>query len=433
MRSAFAHNFAASTQGRYSVMDYPAPRVTPRERRSFAEGCLRLGLGPWDRWVDQVAVRRTDRRRSAADPGAKRARRDCASSPTMMRARSARASPKARLWDDGADPVGELRRMMEVRSVARCSGSEPAHSIAGRANSGRSAPRVRADLAARPLSGRGRGKVCRRRRFPVRDQRARRWRREPSPGSVQWAALYALLDTLTPAELTVPGATSCRCCRAGFGGNNDRQTDIEIIPDCRRTGVRSAQGHRSRRRANAQRLAGPRTPQSSRSSACGRCLGACARATVRPAARSHSRPVAAIDVGRRIATTTVLALARVQRDPALSPTIALQLSGRLDRLATELDRERGAQQDWARGLAALLKDREALDKAIADTARLPKRSTGHADRHGRGSLGRVSMNSSASLLISKPKGAWMATCSSPMRGPTSRMPNAWRMRCRKRL
>jgi len=77
-------------------------------------------------------------------------------------------------------------------------------------------------------------------------------------------------------------------------------------------------------------------------------------------------------VGRRIATTTVLALARLQRDAALSSTISLQLSGRLDRLAEQLGRERGAQQDWAKGLAALLKDREALDKAIADSARLPR-------------------------------------------------------------
>ncbi|MFL6776532.1 MAG: peptidase, partial [Sphingomicrobium sp.] len=78
------------------------------------------------------------------------------------------------------------------------------------------------------------------------------------------------------------------------------------------------------------------------------------------------------DVGRRIATTTVLSLARLQRDSALSPTVALQLSGRLDRLADELQRNRGPEADWARGLSGLLKDREALDKAIADPARLPR-------------------------------------------------------------
>ena len=85
-------------------------------------------------------------------------------------------------------------------------------------------------------------------------------------------------------------------------------------------------------------------------------------------------PQAGSEVGRRIATVTVLALARVQHDPALSPTTAMELAGRLDRLADQLQRDRGqvGEQDWAHGLAALLKDRQALDKAISDPARLPR-------------------------------------------------------------
>jgi hypothetical protein len=52
----------------------------------------------------------------------------------------------------------------------------------------------------------------------------------------------------------------------------------------------------------------------------------------------------------------------------------MQLAGRLDRLSDQLARGRGqaAEQDWARGLAALLKDRQSLDKALADPARLPR-------------------------------------------------------------
>jgi predicted transcriptional regulator len=80
------------------------------------------------------------------------------------------------------------------------------------------------------------------------------------------------------------------------------------------------------------------------------------------------------EVGRRIATMAVLGLARVQQDASLSPTLAMQLQGRLDRLADQLQRQRGdaAEQDWAHGLAALLKDRQALDKALADPARFPQ-------------------------------------------------------------
>jgi hypothetical protein len=80
------------------------------------------------------------------------------------------------------------------------------------------------------------------------------------------------------------------------------------------------------------------------------------------------------EVGRRIATTTVLALARVQRNGALSPTIALQLSARLNRLGEELrkGKMRRVDDDWGHGLGDLLLDREALDKAVADPARLPR-------------------------------------------------------------
>ena len=53
---------------------------------------------------------------------------------------------------------------------------------------------------------------------------------------------------------------------------------------------------------------------------------------------------------------------------------ALELGGRLDRVADDLARKRSpaAEQDWAHGLAALLKDKEALDKALANPARLPR-------------------------------------------------------------
>ena len=80
------------------------------------------------------------------------------------------------------------------------------------------------------------------------------------------------------------------------------------------------------------------------------------------------------EVGRRIATTAALALARTARQRDLSPALALIMSARIDRLAQALERARGrdARADWQRGLAALLNDREALDKAVADPSRLPR-------------------------------------------------------------
>jgi hypothetical protein len=89
----------------------------------------------------------------------------------------------------------------------------------------------------------------------------------------------------------------------------------------------------------------------------------------RPAADSS---LAAVQ--RRVATTTAFALARVQRDPALSPTLSVALDERLRRLAAELSKRPGneAERDWSRGLARLLTDREALDKVLGEPRRLPQ-------------------------------------------------------------
>lgn len=67
-----------------------------------------------------------------------------------------------------------------------------------------------------------------------------------------------------------------------------------------------------------------------------------------------------------------LALARVQRSAARSPTIAVALSSQLECVAERLRRQRGTdvRSDWSRGLAALLSDCEALDKVTADPTRL---------------------------------------------------------------
>ena len=194
----------------------------------------------------------------------------------------------------------------------------------------------------------------------------------PVTGPQQWAALYALLDTLNPAELTVPVHLQ-PLLSAGFGGNDDRQTEIEtmstaagpVFDPLEATEVGAVQTLQSLlnpqrlNRLELQHATDPTVPEPAQvfDLLIGRAFAADEQ-----------------DVGRRIATVSTLALARVQRDPALSPTIALQLSSRLERLAKQLERAKSrnaAGTDWRQGLAALLRDREALDKAIADPARLP--------------------------------------------------------------
>jgi hypothetical protein len=181
-----------------------------------------------------------------------------------------------------------------------------------------------------------------------------------------------LLDTLSPAELTVPARLD-PLLSSGFGGDSDRQNDIEIIPTAggpvfdplKATEVGAVQTLNALlatdrlNRLEGQHAADPSVP---------------APAQMFDLLLERTVAQAGSEVGRRIATMAVLGLARVQQDASLSPTLAMQLQGRLDRLADQLQRQRGdaAEQDWAHGLAALLKDRQALDKALADPARFPQ-------------------------------------------------------------
>ena len=360
------HNFAASTQGRYSVMDYPAPRVTLENGAPSLKDAYGVGVGPWDMWVIKwLYGAKTD---AEAAPLVAQARAQGLRFVADNDARPVSAGqPLGSLWDDSADPVAQLRRMMAVRDAAVSRFGQA--SIPGGENLAnlRRAfvpiwllDRYQIEAAAKTLGGVN---------FPYALNRENMIA-TPAPGSAQWAALYALLDTLTPAELTVP-ARLLPLLSTGFGGNSDRQTDIEIIPTAggpvfdplKATEVGAVQTLNSLlapERLN--RLEGQHAIDASIP----------APAALFDLLLSRTLAQSGNDVGRRVATTTILALARVQHDAALSPTIGFQLAGRLSRLADELDRTRGAQQDWARGIAALLKDRQELDKAIADQARLPK-------------------------------------------------------------
>jgi hypothetical protein len=364
-----AHNFAASTQGRYSVMDYPGPRVTldatgaPSLRDAYG-----VGVGPWDRFmIKWLYAAKTD---ADARPLEAQAQSEGLRFVADNDARPVSAGqPLGSLWDEGADPIAELRRIEAVRRAAIDrfgTGALPAGETLAELKRA-FVPiwlldRYQVESAAKSVGGvnfpyvvNGEGAVA-----------------QMVPGATQWAALYALLDTLSPAQLTVPVRLN-PLLSSGFGGNDDRQSDIEIIPTAggpvfdplKATEVGALQT------LNAL-LAPERLNRLENQHAGDQTVPAPAQLFDLLLDRTLAQSGA--EVGRRIATVTILGLARVQHDATLSPTIALQLAGRLDRLADQLQRDRGqaAEQDWSHGLAALLKDRQQLDKAIADPARLPQ-------------------------------------------------------------
>ena len=363
-----AHNMAGSSQGRYSVMDYPAPRVileggVPSLRDSYG-----AGLGPWDVWAVQwLYGARTD---AEARPLLARARAEGLRFVADSDARPVgSAHPEGAIWDDFADAAAELRRIMNVRNVAVARFGEAALPPGESLSQLRRAfvpiwllHRYQVEAAAKYVGGVN---------FPYA-LAGENLSASAVPGATQDAALDALLETLRPEALTVPQRLQLAMSVA-YGGSSDRQTDIEIIPTAggpvfdplKATEIGAVQtlnallAPERLNRLESQHSADASVP--SPSELVDRLIGWTFYAT-------------GSDVGRRIATTTALALARTQRSAALSPTIALQLSARLDRLAEQLKRKKGrdAEADWSHGLASLLEDREALDKAIADPARLPR-------------------------------------------------------------
>ena len=118
-----AHNFAASTYGRASVMDYPAPlvRVTPAGELDFTEAYA-VGAGTWDRHAIRYAYTQFQPGTDEAAALEEIVMQGVAAGLLMLADSAARpagaAHPLANLWDNGADPVEALVQTLEVRRIA---------------------------------------------------------------------------------------------------------------------------------------------------------------------------------------------------------------------------------------------------------------------------------------------------------------------------
>ena len=117
-----AHNFAASTYGRGSVMDYPAPLVEITNGKLDLTNAYAVGIGAYDKFAITYAYAQFA---PGADEAAELERFVSEGVKAGMLfisdadARPAGAAhPLASLWDNGADPVAMLRHEMEVRRIA---------------------------------------------------------------------------------------------------------------------------------------------------------------------------------------------------------------------------------------------------------------------------------------------------------------------------
>ncbi len=118
-----AHNFAASTFGRASVMDYPAPLVTVGAggKLDFSQAYA-TGIGAWDVQAIRYAYSEFPPGADEAAGLAKILAENRARGMVFLTDEDARppgaAEPFANLWDNLADPVAGLENTMAVRKVA---------------------------------------------------------------------------------------------------------------------------------------------------------------------------------------------------------------------------------------------------------------------------------------------------------------------------
>lgn len=119
----FEHNFAASTQNRSSVMDYPVPLVKIRDDNTLdLSEAYDDKIGPWDKrtvlyayqdfpdGVDGEAARAEILDETIAAGFKYVADNDSRSAAT--------AHPDGNLWDNGADALEELQHLLRVRQIA---------------------------------------------------------------------------------------------------------------------------------------------------------------------------------------------------------------------------------------------------------------------------------------------------------------------------
>ena len=207
-----AHNFSASADGRASVMDYPHPLVTLNdEGKVVLSDAYDVGIGDWDKRAVIWGYQDFPDEVSDAAGRAEIMAETLASGLSFVADEHARigsrgsagpAHPKGSLWDNGADPVAELNRMMQLRAAVLNDFSERA------IQSGRPMAsledvlvpaflmhRYQVQAAATVLGGqsftyamRGDGQVPNE-RVAATDQRA---------------ALSAMLATLEPSVLNIP-------------------------------------------------------------------------------------------------------------------------------------------------------------------------------------------------------------------------------------
>lgn len=115
------HNFAASSFGRISVMDYPAPRIGVKGDSLDFSQAYDTGIGEWDKQVIRYLHTEFSPEREATGLRGileDSHRRGWLFLPDADARRPESSHPLAHIWDDGDDSVAGLEHALKVREVA---------------------------------------------------------------------------------------------------------------------------------------------------------------------------------------------------------------------------------------------------------------------------------------------------------------------------
>jgi hypothetical protein len=206
----FAHNFAASTYGRGSVMDYPAPTVEIKNGKLDFSNAYAVGIGAFDKFSVQYSY-------SQFPPGAnedaelERIVNDGIRNGMLFisdgdtRPASA-ANPLSNLWDNGSDPVAMLKHEMQVRRIGlnqfgiqNIPTGSPMSELENKFLPLYLHHRYQLTAATKSLGGVYYTYSVRSNVGPVPNRVA-----ENVPPDVQRFALAAILETIRPDELSIP-------------------------------------------------------------------------------------------------------------------------------------------------------------------------------------------------------------------------------------
>jgi len=202
-----AHNFAASTNNRASVMDYPAPKVNITQDSTLdLSDAYDTGIGEWDKVAITYGYK--DLTGLPSEEGAlnsiiKNVIEDSLRFISDYDARPAGgAHPKAHLWDNGEDAVEQLHHIMDVREIALQNFSE--------SNIPKGEPMAKLEDALVPIYLYHRYQIDGTAKLIGGQHYTYNLRGGPLPGpkpvadSTQRAALDAMLQTLSADALEMP-------------------------------------------------------------------------------------------------------------------------------------------------------------------------------------------------------------------------------------